>query len=219
MRLYHFLSLENAIDDIENKHIKISTIEDLNDPFELLAIELSDKTRRRVFLKIKKRLSQLLGVICFSRHWSNPLLWSHYAEKHRGVCLGFDVSSEVIIEIEYGAKRLVNDLVNGNTTIDEELQVRLLRTKYTDWAYEDEVRIFEPLEAHQNRSGLHFRIWGDDLVLREVVLGARCIDERARKIESVLKDFDEKIMLVHTRLAFQSFKIVENQLKRKARGD
>ena len=35
MRLYHFLSAENALDDLTNRRIKLSQIDDLNNPFEL----------------------------------------------------------------------------------------------------------------------------------------------------------------------------------------
>jgi hypothetical protein len=35
MRLYHYLSEKHALDDLENKRLKIARIEDLNDPFEL----------------------------------------------------------------------------------------------------------------------------------------------------------------------------------------
>jgi hypothetical protein len=31
------------------------------------------------------------GVCCFSTTHSNPLLWSHYGDQHRGLCVGYDV--------------------------------------------------------------------------------------------------------------------------------
>jgi hypothetical protein len=35
MLAYHFLSAANALDDLANRHIKLSEIDKLNDPFEL----------------------------------------------------------------------------------------------------------------------------------------------------------------------------------------
>jgi hypothetical protein len=46
MRVYHFTSTEFGLSDIALKRLKISRIEDLNDPFELLAAELSQKNSR-----------------------------------------------------------------------------------------------------------------------------------------------------------------------------
>ena len=31
------------------------------------------------------------GVTCFSRKKDNILMWSHYANDHKGICLGFDI--------------------------------------------------------------------------------------------------------------------------------
>ena len=32
------------------------------------------------------------GITCFSRDNANILMWSHYANNHSGVCLGFDIN-------------------------------------------------------------------------------------------------------------------------------
>jgi hypothetical protein len=34
-------------------------------------------------------------LLCFSADWSHPLIWAHYSDKHRGLCLGFEIPSEV----------------------------------------------------------------------------------------------------------------------------
>ena len=37
------------------------------------------------------KTSALRAILCFSRNWDNLLLWSHYGDRHMGVCLGFDI--------------------------------------------------------------------------------------------------------------------------------
>jgi hypothetical protein len=37
-RAYHFISLQHGLDDLRQRHLKISRLDDLNDPFELWAI-------------------------------------------------------------------------------------------------------------------------------------------------------------------------------------
>lgn len=33
-------------------------------------------------------ISQLVGIVCFSRHSKSILMWSHYANAHRGFVIG-----------------------------------------------------------------------------------------------------------------------------------
>lgn len=40
MRVYHFIKLEHGLDSLRDKRLKISLIDKLNDPFELLALKL-----------------------------------------------------------------------------------------------------------------------------------------------------------------------------------
>ncbi len=35
-------------------------------------------------------LYEFSGVSCFTRHFDHPLLWSHYADSHKGACLVFN---------------------------------------------------------------------------------------------------------------------------------
>ncbi len=46
MRVYHFLPTVHALDDIEKKRIRISEIDQLNDPFELWCVSQEDERIR-----------------------------------------------------------------------------------------------------------------------------------------------------------------------------
>ena len=46
MIAYHFISEKYALDAIENQCLKLSLIDDLNDPFELFAANLPDTESR-----------------------------------------------------------------------------------------------------------------------------------------------------------------------------
>jgi hypothetical protein len=215
MRVYHFLSAKDAVNDLRNRRIKISRFEDLNDPFELLSIELADKSIRKAFIDTKKKIAEENGIICFSKNWSNPVLWSHYAEKHRGVCLGFDVPDHSLAHIEYNAKRLVKEVIDddGKLAIDEPFMIKLLTIKYKDWEYEDEIRIFVGLKEKEKVSGLYFKDFDNDLVLREVILGARH-KEDIQQLQSILQNYTN-VRLIQGRMAFRSFRIVENKERTK----
>ncbi len=213
MRVYHFLPEKYAINDLENKHIKIARFEELNDPFEMLSLELPESKMRKAFVKLKNDISAYHGIICFSGKWSNPVIWSHYADKHKGICLGFDVSNKLLAPVEYIAKRRANNILDGDgkITINEKFMLSLLTIKYASWKYERESRIFVALDHNTKISGKYFMSFDDDIVLREVILGAEH-KGRVGNIKTILKDY-ENVRLIQSRMAFRSFKIVENKKK------
>lgn len=62
MKLFHFLSAQNAISDIALKRIKISRIGQLNDPFEILAADLADPRNKAALENWKNKLDEKLGL-------------------------------------------------------------------------------------------------------------------------------------------------------------
>lgn len=79
MRVHYLTGTQYALSNIALRRIKVSRFTDLNDPFELLAVDLSDKQHRAAIRATKEELNKDKGLICFSKSWSNPLLWGHYA--------------------------------------------------------------------------------------------------------------------------------------------
>ena len=63
MRLYNLTSEKWALDNLRNRRIKISTIEDLNDPFELQGLQLSKKEYRVAFRRMKQQLHKNRGIL------------------------------------------------------------------------------------------------------------------------------------------------------------
>lgn len=49
MRVYYYTSEQHGLSNIINKRIKISLLNELNDPFEFLGVDLSDKEFREAF--------------------------------------------------------------------------------------------------------------------------------------------------------------------------
>ena len=91
MRVYYLTGAPFAVSNLAIQRIKIARFSDLNDPFELLAVDLGNKRHRKAFRESRGEINAATGLICFSKSWRNPLLWGHYAEKHTGIALGFEV--------------------------------------------------------------------------------------------------------------------------------
>ena len=91
MRAYKFLDAKFGLKSLRERRLKQSRIHELNDPFELTPYDLTEPTLRWAFLAMREELGREHGLICFSGSWSDPVLWAHYSDKHRGLCLGFEV--------------------------------------------------------------------------------------------------------------------------------
>jgi hypothetical protein len=82
-RVYKFTSAEYGISNLEKKRLKLSTIKDLNDPFDLLPLDTSDPAVSKAADVLISQLWNTKAVLCFSRNWDNLLLWSHYESLRR----------------------------------------------------------------------------------------------------------------------------------------
>lgn len=212
MRLYHFLSEQYGLENIRRRRLKIARIEELNDPFEFAGVHLRNEDLRRAFSVMKAELNQSRGLLCFSTKWANPVQWSHYADRHRGLCLGFDVPDENVGKVSYSRRRLVIDMerLRNPRDLSEDHARKFLFTKYHHWKYENEFRAFVTLENIDHESGLYFADFSEQLALREVIVGARCNVTRAQ-LASTLGSLADDVVAVKARLAFSSFSVVRQR--------
>ncbi|MEN8130572.1 MAG: DUF2971 domain-containing protein [Pseudomonadota bacterium] len=211
MRLYNFLPNKYALSNLKLNRIKVATIDDLNDPFELAAAQKPDKEMRCVFHGFKGDMHAKFGLVCFSQEWSNPVMWSHYADKHRGICLGFDIPEKYLIKVNYADSLMTIEFDDENQeNINEGFIQKLFCTKFTDWKYEKEWRMFVSLEETVSESGRYFFQFGPDMVLRDVILGPRCTST-ANEIYGILGETEQPVSIRKSRLAFHSFKVVPNK--------
>ena len=124
-------------------------------------------------LKVKV-LEELLssyerGIVSFSRVPNCPLLWSHYGDQHKGICIGYSVPEGVRLDpVNYGGERrvkasLVARMLNGDEQAKEDVDKAVLLKKANSWKYEKESRLIGPLGLQSSR-----------LELEEVIFGMRC---------------------------------------------
>ncbi|MBE0533371.1 MAG: DUF2971 domain-containing protein [Rhodospirillales bacterium] len=211
MRVYRFLNAEYGLDALRRRRLKIALFGELNDPFELLGVNLSDKDIREAFHKMKLALSEYHGLLCFSRRWRNPLLWSHYADRHRGLCLGFDIPDELAMGVNYTVNRLVpNDLFSPDKTASARAMAKVLATKFSHWRYEDEVRLFVSLEDRNPQDGHFFYDFSEDLKLVQVIVGSQSCISRC-DLEGALGNRNADVERFKVRPAFKTFRVVMNR--------
>jgi hypothetical protein len=205
MRVFHFRDHKNGLKSLKERRLKIASIMALNDPFEFLGVELSNPEFRKAINATKKQISETTGILCFSKNWRNPVQWSHYAEKHKGICMGFDIPKRLLAEVEYVDERLspVND-------IDIAMMKRFLATKFSHWVYEEEYRLFISLNKNEEENGLYFLDFSDDLRLKQIIVGARSSISR-KQVSHALGDLRHEVEVFKARPAFKSFEVVRNK--------
>lgn len=210
MRGYYFTPSIFALSNIALRRIKISRIDDLNDPFELLAVNLADESTRNIFKKMKDDINSKTGLICFSLKWKNPLLWGHYADKHTGIALGFDINDKYLLPVDYEENpiRVYVDPQTGKPNEDDLLS--LVRTKFKDWEYENEVRLFVKLDETKKESGIFFEPFTKRIQLREVILGPKC-ELPVESIRDLVRHFKPKVNVIKSRISFTKFEVLENE--------
>lgn len=196
-RVYKFLNSTYGLLDLKQRRLKLSMIDELNDPFDLFNVVNKSGFWLKLSMPELIELGRSFGILCLSRNWDNLLLWSHYADGHRGVCLGFDiVESPSVIDLRYQPNLIQPDeLLEAlkDPTKGTDVVMRMLTTKHEGWSYEQEVRVFSDLNDPPE-NGRHFFGFRQDFKLREVITGVKCCAERVADIRAVLKDYGEEIV-------------------------
>jgi len=209
VRGYHLLPTEFALSDIALRRMKVSRLADLNDPFELSAANLGEKRIREAVRGFKRDLHERAGLLSFSKEWKSPVLWSHYAAKHHGMCLGFDLRKNQAMEVVYEAERIlpeIDDIDGPNPSSSPEFVRRLLCTKYTHWSYEQEFRVFVRLDETTKEDGLFYYAFSSDLLLRQVILGHSCEIPLERVRELVRNIYGDEVRVFKARECLNNYR-------------
>lgn len=117
--------------------------------------ESKEEFTNEIIQKVKDARNNAL-ISCFSKRYDSILMWSHYGDKHKGICIEFDRPDKDFLDVKYSIKRCKFDLedttrrVLGYMLSNEEVDVNdkgLIRciskpfiVKSLDWQYEEEIR-------------------------------------------------------------------------------
>lgn len=139
----------------------------------------NDKTRAiRVLKEVVSEVRQKIGVCCFSSRYDSILLWSHYADSHRGICVEYD-SDALALNDMYQTLPVIYAESHPNMSIArktvQELATVFVTAKSIEWAYEKEYRI---VSGHKG-----IRQY-DPRSLTSITFGCRALK---RDVESVLR--------------------------------
>jgi len=144
MKLYKYKSLKNfehIADIICNKRFYTIPFYDLNDPMEGL-FNYYPETKKEYLDDIKEGKKKL-RICSFSEDPLNILLWAHYADGFKGICIEVEINDAPldfdIKKVEYVSTRLL--FHNKASHMISVLPEMILSQKAKSWSVEKEVRL------------------------------------------------------------------------------
>lgn len=213
MILYKYVPFDAGRRIIETTTLGFSQSKDFNDPFDAPSYppEQADDPLGNIFERLRimakeNTWADNTGILSLTRTPFNPLMWAHYADKHRGMVIGIDVEAaglakeaQNLIPVQYGSviyvsRRPDQPFIDKPTTglavgathnfprdHYEKLQ-RLFLHKPLCWCYEEEVRVVKclkdiPKEGGETPSGIFQTVDVDERSLHLLTIPAEALRE------------------------------------------
>lgn len=202
---------------------KLKVIEELRNEFYTNWETKVDKTIRNRL----EMLSRTTGVACLTTEKNHPLMWSHYADGHKGMVIEIETETAfpqppTIIDIKYVDEPPEYDFLDGdlpNTPIvQKHFMDTVLGRKSTIWKYEKEQRIqFDIAILKHTTTPL-----GEELLLFEipkaaiksVILGCRFPQSWISDFEKITSHYDYRLLSRYTATpSTREYKLIYNAIK------
>jgi len=169
----------------------------------------SPETLTNMFKKRKKEFK----ISCFSKLSNEVLMWSHYANKHSGICVGFDFG------FKYQDKFILCpiDYYNKIENLDGECDTRQvflywLTSKSERWRYEEEIRAISNSMTTDDYEYIKY----ENKHIKEIIFGCNVSElmikeaiDKIRKSDLNINNITFKRMIIDSK----TFLLKENILK------
>ncbi|MBO6495308.1 MAG: DUF2971 domain-containing protein [Roseivirga sp.] len=189
--LYKYRGLDNFknfVDIILKNRLYAAQYKDLNDPMEGQYYYHRGELNKTIRDKILEEKGTL-RILSLSRVNNNQLMWSHYADGHKGVAIGVRID-----EIEYDVQPIEYDgiVTIRNSDYNGQTAREILRHKLEVWSYEEEVRVFQ-------RNQLFI-----DVKIEEIILGQRVSNQNVGLIRELLEKINPEIQIRRAEELFEN---------------
>jgi len=188
MTLYKYMRADYALEFIRTGMIKVSTLEDVNDPDEFMPnfiLTLPDSRRTSALSlpdakeQFKRGWCSAHGFISLSATWDNNAMWGIYGDRLRGMVLQFEVAPESqVFPVKYNNSR-PNFTEHACRNLDDEKGRCFYGQKGLAWQHEQEWRILVGyrdwvVKTLPNGKEIFFKKLDSLMMLRGVLLGSYC---------------------------------------------
>ena len=145
--LYKYVSLQFAAETLEKQRLYLNDGLNFNDPFEVRVCNRKTNVIRHI---------EGLHILSLTNSFRNKLIWSHYTQSHKGICLTVKVPKRFVYPLCYTSARVYEDsnideiirkskiyskrnLVKDYSELNRNKKIGLIKDK--KWAYEKEYRL------------------------------------------------------------------------------
>lgn len=164
-----------------------------------------NQSSRQVIQLLEKGVEtamDLAGVLCLSENDRNILMWSHYTDCHKGICLKFKVDDHdsffsEALKINYNTERPSMNLIKDPPEI---IHKKTLLTKAKCWEYEQELRMVSP----KRKPGVHCYPTEQ---LDGIILGIKTSKENKKLVRNWISTLDFKVELLQAKINKKSYNI------------
>lgn len=187
--LYKYKSLkqfEYFLDIITQNKLYGATFKELNDPME--GYFQSNNFAQNDWNKIKDAKNKV-RICSLSKNHDKALMWTHYADEHRGCCIELEVTGRSWnkIDVQYVSKPVILD-----SGIDKDKAIELIvRQKSDFWKYEDEVRFVKTDLKISTRNIPNMAYL--PIKIKKIYLGVRVNIQQQARIERIIKKVNSNI--------------------------
>jgi hypothetical protein len=151
-----------------------------------------------------------VGVYCLSEKKDDLLMWAHYSDAHRGLCIEFDATEEGSLFWEAFAVVYQQDypIVNMMRMGEPDQFRRALLTKSEHWAYERERRVLKA----EYEGGVGEYLF-PPVALTGVIFGALMSCEDKETVKSWLRSYPLEIPTYQASLNGQRYQLDISKIK------
>ena len=149
------------------------------------------------------------GIVSLAGQETCPLMWSHYGDQHRGICIGYSLPDDATVDIhkvKYGGSRRVKAsdvaaMLQDDDAAQREVDGAVLLRKANSWSYEQEWRLIGPLGLQDS-----------PFVLELVIFGMRCKDSTKYVVMKALENREKSVKFYNMRTIAGTFDLKPSEL-------
>lgn len=217
-KYYDSIPMMRCIAKLIIKIYKKHNVDEFNNTF---------KSQSELLFETIKEFRNKALISCFSKRNDSILMWSHYANDHKGVCIEYTRPKKEFLDVQYRKNICLFDLEYitrkylGHLLSNEKIDMgnkyfikRIIRPftiKSRDWKYEEEVRcVFtkESKDVYLNENHYLFKM---PSLPTKIFIGCK-VDKKSEAYRTLIKEASNKeIKIIEMEASETKFAVIPNE--------
>lgn len=128
-------------------------------------------------------------ISCLSERNDSILMWSHYADSHKGFCLEYDFKN---LPLNHDIRTKLYPVIYSNHIANPKVKdkIQIFFSKSIEWNYEKEWRIIK--ENKNNKNGENYSVPSP----KAIYLGSK-VDKSSQKVKKIIELAHKKNIIVY----------------------